>query len=98
MKTLLGALLVLLLVLALVLCCAAVSIASSTQIWEQKSIEDFEKGESSGASLSADGKLELSPPLELVFDAGDPYVWTLARDSRGRVFAGGGNEGKVQVL
>jgi len=78
--------------------CAAGSIASSTQIWEQKTLEDFEKGESSGISLGAEGKLQLSPPVDLVFETGDPYVWALARDSRGRVFVGGGNEGKVHLL
>jgi hypothetical protein len=91
MKTLLRPLLV-------IAICAAGSIAGSTQIWEQKTLEDFEKGESSGISLGAEGKLQLSPPVDLVFETGDPYVWALARDSRGRVFVGGGNEGKVHLL
>jgi hypothetical protein len=83
------------LVFVLGLASAAIVAASSTQIWEQKSVEDFEKGEARGVSITAEGRLQLSPQLDLLHDTGDPYVWALARDSRGRVFVGGGNEGKV---
>jgi sugar lactone lactonase YvrE len=81
----------------LLMVCAAVAAASSTQIWEQKTVEDFEKGETSGVSITTEGRLELSPPFDLLFETGDPYVWALAQDSRGRVFVAGGNEGKVYV-
>jgi hypothetical protein len=82
----------------LVLASALIAAASSTQIWEQKTIDDFEKGEASGVAITSDGKLQLSPQLDLVYDTGDPYVWALARDSRGRVFVAGGNEGKVYAV
>ncbi len=46
----------------------------------------------------SDGTLILGPALESVARSADPYLWALARDSRGTVYAGGGNEGKVYRL
>lgn len=77
--------------------CLAGAMAGSTQIWEQKTAEDFEKGETAGISITSQGRLELSPPFDPQFETGDPYVWALASDSRGRIFIAGGNEGKVHV-
>ncbi|HEU4391383.1 MAG TPA: hypothetical protein VFV34_26525, partial [Blastocatellia bacterium] len=82
----------------LALATALIVSASSTQIWEQKTAEDFEKGEASGTAITSDGKLQLSPRMDMVYETGDPYVWALARDSRGRVFVAGGNEGKVYAV
>lgn len=81
----------------LLVVCVTGAAAGSTQVWEQKTVDDFEKGETSGVSITTEGRLELSPPFDLLFETGDPYVWALARDSRGRVFIAGGNEGKVYV-
>lgn len=81
-----------------VFACMSAAMAGSTQIWEQKTAEDFEKGETTGVSITSEGRLELSPPFDLQFETGDPYVWALASDSRGRVFIAGGNEGKVHVF
>src|SRR5215471_13845815 len=91
MKTLLKSALV-------ILAASAISAASTTQIWEQKTADDFEKGEASSVSITSDGKLKLAPPLDLAFDTGEIYAWALARDSRGRVFVSGGNGGKVFVF
>ena len=77
---------------------ALIASASSTQIWEQKTVDDFEKGEASGTAITSDGRLQLSPRMDTVYETGDPYVWALARDSRGRVFVAGGNEGKVYAV
>jgi hypothetical protein len=91
MRTILRAVLVMII-------CSAASIASTTQVWEQRTFEDFEKGEANGISITSDGKLQLAPPLELTFETGEPYAWALARDSKGRVFISSGNGGKVFVF
>src|SRR5262249_25503078 len=83
---------------ALVLLTASAIAAASTQIWEQKTADDFEKGEASGVSITSDGRLQLAPPLDLAFDTGEIYAWALVRDSRGRIFVSGGNGGKVFVF
>src|SRR5215467_8345270 len=91
MKTILRALLV-------IVAGSVISAASTTQIWEQKTAEDFEKGEATGVSITSDGRLQLAPPLDLAYDTGEIYAWALAHDSRGRIFVSGGNGGKVFVF
>jgi WD40 repeat protein len=91
MKTILRAVLV-------IVAGSAISAASTTQIWEQKTAEEFEKGEASGVSITSDGRLQLAPPLDLAYDTGEIYAWALAHDSRGRIFISGGNGGKVFVF
>jgi hypothetical protein len=89
---------ILLRVVSAMIICSVVSAASTTQVWEQKTFEDFEKGEAKGISITSDGKLQLAPPLDLAFETGEPYAWALARDSKGRIFISSGNGGKVFVF
>ncbi len=69
--------------------------AADTQFWEQKGYQDFDKGTLEGLSLRSDGKLRLAPRFRQVCDPDLNYIWALAEDSRGNVFAGGGSPGKV---
>src|SRR5439155_1704560 len=54
-----------------------------------------EKGEPKGVSLAPDGTLRLSPKLDTLFEARQPYVWALAQDSGGNLFASSGNDGAI---
>ncbi len=69
--------------------------AVTSQTWRQRERADFEKGEPQGVSLSADGALRLSPPLEILYETPQPYVWALARDASGAIYAAGGNDGTI---
>src|SRR5262245_16276032 len=70
----------------------------STQIWKNRSRSEREQGDLNAVSLNADGTLTLGPAFETLASAADPYVWSLARDSKGTVYAGSGNDGKVYRL
>jgi sugar lactone lactonase YvrE len=72
--------------------------ASSAQIWKHRTRGDREQGDLKGVSLTSDGTLTLGPALDRLADSADPYLWALARSSRGEVYAGGGNDGKVYRL
>jgi hypothetical protein len=67
--------------------------ASETQIWTQSSKADFEKGDRKKLSLSSDGHLSLAPRFQEVLDSSSAYLWALAGDSRGNLYAGGGGPG-----
>jgi hypothetical protein len=83
------------------LCAALVSMplwGASAQVWKQRSRSEREQGDLKGVSLMSDGTLILGPALESLASPADPYLWALARDSRGTLYAGSGNEGKVYRL
>ena len=84
-----------------VLCAALVSPplwGASAQVWRHRTRGEREQGDLKGVSLMNDGTLTLGPALESLASTADPYLWALARDSRGNVYAGSGNEGKVYRL
>ncbi len=54
---------------------------------------DFDKGSLDGLSLSSEGKLTLAPRVKEVFDASSAILWSVARDSKGNLYAGGGGLG-----
>lgn len=68
----------------------------TTQIWEQQSQKDFESGKPEKVSLSSKGELMLAPQLDTFFeDTEELFIWCLAEDSKGNVYAGTGNAGKI---
>ena len=68
----------------------------TTEIWEQQRQKDFESGKLENVSLSSKGEVMLTPKLEAFFeDTQEIYVWCLAEDSKGNIYAGTGNRGKI---
>ena len=68
----------------------------TTRIWEQQRQKDFESGKLENVSLSSKGELMLTPKLEVFFeDTKEIYIWCLADDSKGNIYAGTGNRGKI---
>src|SRR5438093_13757732 len=74
---------------------ATPSLAVTSQTWRQREKDDFAKGELKGVSLLADGLLRLSPRLDLLYEARQPYLWAIAQDDGGTLYASGGNDGAV---
>ena len=72
--------------------------SASSQTWKNRTRSEREQGDLKGVSLGPDGTLTLGPAFETLASAAEPYLWSLARDSRGIVYAGTGNEGKVYRL
>jgi hypothetical protein len=68
---------------------------ASSQVWKNRTRAERETGELKGVALGTDGMLALGPAFATVATSADPYLWSLARDSKGTIYAGGGNEGKV---
>ena len=71
----------------------------TTQIWEQQRQKDFESGKPENISLSSKGDLMLAPKLDTFFeDTQEIYIWCLAEDSKGNIYAGTGNGGKIYKI
>ncbi|MBN2318341.1 MAG: hypothetical protein JXR49_04655 [Acidobacteria bacterium] len=69
--------------------------AVTPQFWENFTQADLLEGSLDRMSLSPDGKLFLSPAYDRIFDTGQPYIFSMVRDSRGNLYVGTGDDGKV---
>src|SRR5689334_15772188 len=74
-------------------CSSALSFGVDTKTWDQSSMEDFDQGTLQHLSLSSDGRLAVAPRLSEVFDASVAVLWSVARDSKGALYVGGGSLG-----
>ena len=74
------------------------TIASTTRFLTFTTPEDFSEGQFERVSIGSDGHLYLSPRTEVLFDSGEPFLWAWARDSRGNIYVGSGNDGKVYQI
>jgi hypothetical protein len=74
---------------------AAVAQAAQPQFWDTEGAADFLAGELQGLSVDANGRVRLAPVAPVLYNPSAPYVWTLARDAAGTVYAGTGNDGMV---
>jgi hypothetical protein len=73
-------------------------LAGQTRTWSQGEYADFEKGNLKSLSLRSDGLVTLAPRSRELFDTGSPYLWSLARDSKGNLYAGGGTNAKLFLI
>ena len=69
--------------------------ATQTRTWTQGDPSDYDKAILKDLSLRSDGRLSLAPKSRELFDTGSPYLWALAQDSKGNLYAGGGNNARL---
>jgi hypothetical protein len=68
-------------------------LAVETKYWQENDQADFEKGTLKSVSLRSDGRLSLAPEVSEVYDTSVPYLWAIARDSKGNLYTGGSSSG-----
>lgn len=81
-------------------CLAALALAGEAsaaqpQFWRIEGPRDFLDGEMKGLSVDSHGRVRLAPVARVLYSPETPYVWALARDGKGVLYAGTGNDGKV---
>jgi hypothetical protein len=69
--------------------------AAQPQFWRIEGASEFLAGELEGLSVDSAGRVRLAPAARLLHDPETPHVWCLARNSKGALFAGTGNDGHV---
>src|SRR6516162_9364372 len=79
----------------LLLAAASILFAGQTRTWTQGESADFEKGILKNLSLRSDGRLSLAPVSRELFDTSSAYLWAMAQDSKGNLYAGGGTSAKL---
>jgi hypothetical protein len=83
-----------------VLACLLLSIAlpapaAQPQFWKLEEARDFLEGDTEAISVDSEGRLQLAPRSRHLFDPDSPFVWALAGDGKGVLYAGTGNDGRI---
>ena len=69
--------------------------AEGTRTWEQSRFEDLTKGTARGVAIRSNGGLELAPAFKALCTTPSTYIWALASDSAGNVYAAAGSPARV---
>ncbi len=69
--------------------------AEGTRTWEQSKFEELIKGTATGIALRSEGGLELAPAFKAVATTASTYIWSIASDAAGNVYAAAGSPARV---
>ncbi len=67
----------------------------TTRTWDQTKYEDFEKGTAKGVAISSDGFLTLAPAFTSLYTSPSTFIWDIATDAEGNVYAAAGSPARV---
>ncbi|HET7873570.1 MAG TPA: hypothetical protein VFL42_13720, partial [Terriglobales bacterium] len=80
---------------AFVLAFAAAAAAEGTRLWKQTGYEDFERGTAHGVAVRSSGLLELAPVFKVIYTSPSTFIWRIAADKDGTVYAATGAPARV---
>lgn len=81
--------------LALTLLMAAMAAAQGTRQWKESTYEDFERGTAKAVAIRSTGILELAPAFTTIYTSPSTFLWSIAADSDGIVYAAAGSPARV---
>ncbi len=66
-----------------------------TRTWEQSKFDELAKGTATGVAIRSNGSLELAPAFKSLYTAPSTYIWSIASDSAGNIYAASGAPARV---
>jgi len=81
--------------IAVLTLCASTVFADGTHTWEQSKFEELTKGTAAGVAIRNTGGLELAPSFKLLYATPSTYIWAVAADDAGNVYAATGAPARV---
>src|SRR6516165_5811957 len=82
-------------VLVFCLLLVATGRAEGTRTWQQTKYDEFEKGTARGVAINSDGSLTLANTFKSIHTSPSTYLWDLASDAEGNVYAAAGSPARV---
>ncbi len=76
----------------------ATAFAQGTRTWQQSKYDEFEKGTAHGVAINSDGSLTLAPAFHALYTTPSTYLWGLAADAQGNIYAAAGSPARVYRL
>jgi outer membrane protein assembly factor BamB len=74
---------------------ATLTLAEGTRAWEQSKFDDLNKGTAKGVAIRSTGGLELAPMFKPVFATPSTYIWSIAADASGAIYAASGAPARI---
>ena len=74
---------------------SAFALAEGTRTWEQSKFDELIKGTPKGVALRSEGGLELAPVFKALATTPSTYIWSIASDSGGNIYAAAGSPARV---
>ncbi|HEV2965236.1 MAG TPA: hypothetical protein VG649_25650 [Candidatus Angelobacter sp.] len=74
---------------------SSLAIAQGTRLWKESGYEDFEHGTVKGVSIRNSGVLELAPAFKVVYTSPSTFIWSIASDKDGVVYAATGAPARI---
>ncbi len=69
--------------------------AEGTRTWEQSKFEELSKGTTAGVAIRSTGGLELAPAFKAISTTPSTYIWSIAADPAGNLYAATGAPARV---
>ena len=74
---------------------APLASGEGTRTWEQSKFEDLSKGSALGVAIRSMGGLELAPAFKAISTTPSTYIWSIAADPSGNLYAATGSPARV---
>jgi hypothetical protein len=78
-----------------VLLSTALALAEGTRTWEQSKFDELIKGTAQGVAMRSTGGLELAPAFKALSTTPSAYVWSIAADQQGNLYAAAGAPARI---
>jgi len=74
---------------------AAAAFAEGTRQWKETGYDDFERGTARGVAIRSTGQIELAPAFKAIYTSPSTFIWSIAADKDGVVYAATGAPARV---
>lgn len=78
-----------------VLAFANLAVAEGTRQWKETGYDEFERGTTRGVAIRSTGQLELAPAFKAIYTSPSTFIWSIAADKDGVVYAATGAPARV---
>jgi sugar lactone lactonase YvrE len=79
----------------IVIAFVTLAVAEGTRQWKETGYDEFEKGTARGIAIRSTGQIELAPAFKAIYTSPSSFIWSIAADKDGTVYAATGAPGRV---
>jgi outer membrane protein assembly factor BamB len=71
------------------------AVAEGTRQWKETGYEEFQRGTTRGVAIRSTGQLELAPAFKAIYTSPSSFIWSIAADKDGVVYAATGAPARI---